>query len=143
MIVRLINVSVWSPVRYAAGSMPRFMSARVPLPEPKWEQSKDIDEVIPADIDQITGLERAEMLAEMEGREIFDKAPIGPHGTKENPALVESIFDYRHIGCVGGGGPEGEHEVRWLVVKKGEQATCPECHQVFELKPVEGEEYKF
>lgn len=50
------------------------MSARVPNPEPKWDQSAEIDSIIPTDLDQVTGLERAELLAEMEGRDIFDKA---------------------------------------------------------------------
>lgn len=118
------------------------MSARVPNPEPKWDQSAEIDSIIPTDLDQVTGLERAELLAEMEGRDIFDKAPLGPYGTKENPAIVESIYDQRLMGCVGGDA-DGEHELRWLLVQKGAQSTCPECAQVFELKQIQGEEYQF
>lgn len=48
------------------------MSARAPIPEPKWKQDKNIDDIIPSELDQATGLERAEMLAEMEGKQLFD-----------------------------------------------------------------------
>ena len=60
-----------------AAMMPsRFMGARVPLPEPKWKQQDNIEGTIATNMDSATGLERAEMLAEMEGRNIFDDAVI-------------------------------------------------------------------
>ncbi len=49
------------------------MSARAPLPEPKWKQQDDLDNKIPTDLDQATGLERAEMLAELEGKSLFEE----------------------------------------------------------------------
>lgn len=60
-----------------AAMMPaRFMGARVPLPDPKWKQQDNIEGTIATNMDSATGLERAEMLAEMEGRNIFDDAVI-------------------------------------------------------------------
>ena len=57
----------------------RFMGARVPLPEPKWKQQDNIEGTIATNLDSATGLERAEMLAEMEGRNIFDDAVMNLH----------------------------------------------------------------
>jgi len=39
------------------------------------------------------------MLANLEGRNIFDEHPIGPFGTVENPYIVESLFDERIGQC--------------------------------------------
>jgi len=52
----------------------RFMGARVPLPEPTWKQQDGIENTVSTNLDAATGLERAEMLAAMEGRNIFDDA---------------------------------------------------------------------
>ena len=52
---------------------PRFLSGRVPLPEPKWKQQDNIDNKIPTDLDQATGLERAELLAELAGKNLFEE----------------------------------------------------------------------
>lgn len=73
----------------------RFMGSRVPLPAPTWKQAERIEDTVATNMDQATGLERAEMLANMEGRNIFDDHPIGHFGTKENPYIVESIFTER------------------------------------------------
>lgn len=47
---------------------------------------------VPTDIDQATGLERLQLLGELEGVEIFDDAPLDSSriGTKANPILVPS-----------------------------------------------------
>jgi len=71
------------------------MGSRVPLPEPTWKQADNIEDTVATNMDHATGLERSEMLAHMEGRNIFDEHPIGHFGTKENPYIVESIFDER------------------------------------------------
>jgi len=124
----------------------RFLSARVPLPEPKWKQQDDIEGTIATNMDSATGLERAEMLADMEGRNLFDDAPIGPFGTATEPVEVESIFDERIMGCPGdcaGGDTRANNEVRWFVVTSAKPYTCPTCDQVFTLKKVAGETYNF
>jgi hypothetical protein len=60
--------------RFAAVMPARFMGARVPLPEPKWKQQTGLEGTVATNLDQATGLERAEMLAAMEGRNLFDDA---------------------------------------------------------------------
>jgi hypothetical protein len=52
----------------------RFLSARVPIPDPNWKQQDGIEDTIATGLDAATGLERAEMLAAMEGKNIFDEA---------------------------------------------------------------------
>jgi len=124
----------------------RFFSARVPLPEPKWKQQDGIEEKVATSLDMATGLERAEMLAALEGKNIFDEAPIGPFGTAADPVLVESIFDERIMGCPGdcaGGDTRANNEVRWFVVTSAKPYTCPTCQQVFALKKVAGDTYNF
>jgi len=133
--------------RAPAALMPaRFMGARVPLPEPTWKQQDGIENTVSTNLDAATGLERAEMLAAMEGRNIFDDAPIGPFGTAENPVEVESIFEERIMGCPGdcaGGDTRANNEVRWFVVTSAKPYTCPTCKQVFALKKVAGDTYNF
>jgi hypothetical protein len=47
---------------------------------------------VPTDVDQATGLERLQLLGELEGVEIFDEKPLPSDriGTKANPVLVPS-----------------------------------------------------
>ncbi|XP_038984444.1 cytochrome c oxidase subunit 5b-1, mitochondrial-like [Phoenix dactylifera] len=60
---------------------------------------KRVEDVIPI----ATGHERDEIEAELEGRKIFDmEAPVGPFGTKEAPAVIQSSYDRRIVGCSGG-----------------------------------------
>jgi cytochrome c oxidase subunit 5b len=58
---------------------------------------------ISTDLDQATGLERAEILAKLEGNELFDMKPLYVNhlGTKQNPILVKSADTYRLVGCTG------------------------------------------
>uniref|UniRef100_A0A0E0FPG7 Cytochrome c oxidase subunit 5b n=1 Tax=Oryza nivara TaxID=4536 RepID=A0A0E0FPG7_ORYNI len=54
-----------------------------------------------------TGLEREELAAELKGEKRFDMdPPVGPFGTKEAPAVIESYYNKRIVGCPGG---EGAH----------------------------------
>uniref|UniRef100_A0A453QM45 Uncharacterized protein n=1 Tax=Aegilops tauschii subsp. strangulata TaxID=200361 RepID=A0A453QM45_AEGTS len=40
-----------------------------------------------------------------QGKKRFDMdAPVGPFGTKEDPAIIQSYFDKRIVGCPGGEG---------------------------------------
>eukprot|EP00281_Chroomonas_sp_CCMP1168_P021120 CAMPEP_0206234842 /NCGR_PEP_ID=MMETSP0047_2-20121206/12812_1 /ASSEMBLY_ACC=CAM_ASM_000192 /TAXON_ID=195065 /ORGANISM="Chroomonas mesostigmatica_cf, Strain CCMP1168" /LENGTH=153 /DNA_ID=CAMNT_0053658967 /DNA_START=45 /DNA_END=506 /DNA_ORIENTATION=- len=124
----------------------RFMSGKAPLPEPKWKQAADLDDIIPGNIDQATGLERAEMLAEMEGKQIFEDGMVGPFGTAENPVMVESIYDERIVGCPGGcadGDTSINNEMRWFVVTSKAPYKCPTCSQVFAIKKITGHEYGY
>ncbi|KAJ8471039.1 hypothetical protein OPV22_025382 [Ensete ventricosum] len=93
---------------------------------------KRVEDVVPI----ATGLEREELEAELEGKKRFDMdAPVGPFGTKEAPAVIQSYYDKRIVGCPGGGG-EDEHDVVWFWLEKGKPHECPVCSQYFVLEVI-------
>lgn len=55
------------------------------------------------DIDQATGIERAELLSKLEGKDIYDLSPlkITAMGTKKDPVMVKSVDSVRLVGCTG------------------------------------------
>ncbi|CAL5036638.1 unnamed protein product [Urochloa decumbens] len=88
-----------------------------------------VDDVMPI----ATGLEREEIEAELQGKKRFDMdAPVGPFGTKEAPAVIQSYYNKRIVGCPGGEG-EDEHDVVWFWLEKGKPHECPVCTQYFML----------
>ncbi|KAG2625411.1 putative cytochrome c oxidase subunit 5b-like [Panicum virgatum] len=83
-----------------------------------------------------TGLEREELEAELQGKKRFDMdPPVGPFGTKEEPAVIESYYNKRIVGCPGGEG-EDEHDVVWFWLEKDKPHECPVCSQYFVLKVI-------
>ncbi|CAN6326966.1 unnamed protein product [Urochloa humidicola] len=83
-----------------------------------------------------TGLEREELEAELQGKKRFDMDPIvGPFGTKEEPAVIESYYNKRIVGCPGDEG-EDEHDVVWFWLEKDKPHECPVCLQYFVLKVI-------
>lgn len=93
---------------------------------------KKVEDVMPI----ATGHEREELEAELEGRDILAiNHPVGPFGTKEAPAVVQSYYDKRIVGCPGGEG-EDEHDVVWFWLEKGKPHECPVCSQYFVLEVV-------
>jgi len=83
-----------------------------------------------------TGAEREELEYQRQGKKRFDlDPPRGPFGTKEAPAIVESQYDVRIVGCSGGIG-EDEHDVTWFHLEKDKTYECPVCTQVFQLKVI-------
>lgn len=48
---------------------------------------------VPSEVDQATGLERLELLAEMQGQKLFDEEPLPAEfiGTNEKPVMVYSL----------------------------------------------------
>ncbi|AEE32842.1 Rubredoxin-like superfamily protein [Arabidopsis thaliana] len=75
---------------------------------------------------------------EYSGRRLLDiDHPESPFGTKESPAVVQSYFDKRNIGCRGGEGEDG-HDVVWFWLDKGKSFECPVCSQYFEHGPPDG-----
>ncbi|KAL2641751.1 hypothetical protein R1flu_009338 [Riccia fluitans] len=83
-----------------------------------------------------TGMELEELVAQKQGLKRFDlDPPRGPFGTKDDPAIVESVFDERIVGCSGGVG-EDEHDVVWFKLHKDKSYECPVCTQVLQLKVV-------
>jgi len=86
------------------------------------------------DIDQATGIERAELLSKLEGKELFDLSPlkVTAMGTKKDPVMVKSVDPVRYVGCTGF--PIDTHDTIWLGVDKHHEFDrCPECGQVFKL----------
>eukprot|EP01052_Picozoa_sp_SAG31_P009601 SAG31_NODE_508_length_14732_cov_75.624547_5_plen_121_part_00 len=54
------------------------------------------------DLDQATGLQHAELVADLQGKPFFQESLIsGPFGTVDNPVKIESTIGYRIVGCTG------------------------------------------
>ncbi|OSX79428.1 hypothetical protein BU14_0077s0049 [Porphyra umbilicalis] len=133
----------------SAGAAARFMAATATTTAPGTSKTAvakprsdavakppaaDADaDTVPDSFDQAAGLERAEI----DYPDIFahNEVSRGPFGTKSSPALIESAFDERIVGCTGEAAP-ADHDLHWLTVKKGELCTCPVCGQVFALSPL-------
>ncbi|XP_078169914.1 cytochrome c oxidase subunit 5b-1, mitochondrial-like [Carex rostrata] len=93
------------------------------------EIKKSVEDVMPI----ATGLEREEIEAGLQGWKRFDvEAPSGPFGTKEGPAIIQSHYNKRLVGCPGGEG-EDEHDVCWFWLEKGKPHECSVCTQYFML----------
>jgi len=89
---------------------------------------------VPEDTEHATGIERAELLAKLEGKELFDLSPltVTAFGTKQNPVMVKSDEPTRFVGCTGF--PVESHDTVWLTVDKNHEFDrCPECGQAFKL----------
>ncbi|RWW19467.1 hypothetical protein BHE74_00025414 [Ensete ventricosum] len=76
--------------------------------------NKRLEDVMPI----ATGLEREEIQAELE----------------EAPAVIQSYYDKRIVGCPGGRGDE--HDVVWFWLEKGKPHECPVCSQYFVLEVI-------
>ncbi|GAV65981.1 COX5B domain-containing protein [Cephalotus follicularis] len=113
----------------SASLFARYFSAAQSVDTPV---KKSVEDVMPI----ATGHEREEIEAELQGIDLFDKDfPVGPFGTKENPAVIQSTYDKRIVGCPGGEG-EDEHDVVWFWLEKDKPHECPVCSQYFVLKTV-------
>ncbi|KAG6526274.1 putative cytochrome c oxidase subunit 5b-like [Zingiber officinale] len=107
--------------RYSFSSVPEDGSSR-----------NKVEDVMPV----VTGLERVELEAERQGKKLFEmETPVGPFGTKEAPAVIQSHYNMRIVGCVGDEG-EDEHEVMWFWLKKDKPHVCPICSQYFVLEVI-------
>ncbi|KAF8905104.1 cytochrome c oxidase subunit VB-domain-containing protein [Gymnopilus junonius] len=95
---------------------------------------------VPTDLEQATGLERLQLLGELEGVNVFDDSGLDASrlGTKANPVLVPSFDVERIVGC--SGVPADSHDVLWFTLKKDKQARCTECGSVYALD-YQGEEH--
>ncbi|KAF9474238.1 COX5B-domain-containing protein [Pholiota conissans] len=94
---------------------------------------------VPTDIEQATGLERLQLLGELEGINVFDDSPLDSSriGTKANPVLVPSFETDRLVGCTGV--PADSHDVAWFNLEKDTIGRCVECGSVYALD-FQGEE---
>eukprot|EP00163_Fabomonas_tropica_P001228 TRINITY_DN10947_c0_g1_i1.p2 TRINITY_DN10947_c0_g1~~TRINITY_DN10947_c0_g1_i1.p2 ORF type:complete len:247 (+),score=65.40 TRINITY_DN10947_c0_g1_i1:267-1007(+) len=97
---------------------------------PTWDEAKDGREV--------GGLAREEAEALKYDYDIFTDGVFSPNwGTLENPRMVRSAYGARIVGCTGGG-PDPEHEVRWInMTDVDTKYECDLCSQVFQIAPVE------
>jgi cytochrome c oxidase subunit 5b len=88
---------------------------------------------IPTDYEQSTGLERLQLLGDLQGVPIFDTAPLDASrcGTKANPILVPSLAKERLVGCTGS--PADSHDIRWFRLTSERQERCNECGSVHAL----------
>ncbi|CAO3682302.1 unnamed protein product [Rhizopus microsporus] len=95
---------------------------------------------IPTDLEQSTGLERMELLAKLEGKELFDMEPLNMTlGTVKNPIVVKSHDPIRFVGCTGF--PAESHETIWINLDKShEHDRCPECGSVYVMDFVGSED---
>nr|CAD1842955.1 unnamed protein product [Ananas comosus var. bracteatus] len=94
---------------------------------------KRVEDVMPI----ATGLEREEIEAELQGRKRFDMdAPVGPFGSKEAPAVIQSYYNKRIVGCPAVKAVEDEHDVVWFWLEKGKPHECPVCSQYFVLEVI-------
>ncbi|PPQ64606.1 hypothetical protein CVT26_002004 [Gymnopilus dilepis] len=95
---------------------------------------------VPTDLEQATGLERLQLLGELENIPVFDDSPLDADrlGTKADPVLVPSLDVERIIGCTGV--PADSHDVHWYTLKKDKQTRCVECGSVYALD-YQGEEH--
>lgn len=89
---------------------------------------------IPTNIDQATGLERLELLGELEGIDVFDMdTPITEgSGSPQDPYLVPTYLGSRYVGCKGKEG--NDHNPMWMKVEVGKNARCWECGTTFKAK---------
>ncbi|KZP00481.1 COX5B-domain-containing protein [Calocera viscosa TUFC12733] len=89
---------------------------------------------VPTDVDQATGLERLQMLGQIEGIDVFDQSPLEMTrmGTMADPVLVDTLSDERIVGCTGF--PADSHDTLWLAASiQAGKARCPECGCVYQL----------
>ncbi|KIY44047.1 COX5B-domain-containing protein [Fistulina hepatica ATCC 64428] len=89
---------------------------------------------IPTNFEQATGVERFELLGQLQGTNVFDvDSPLDSSrvGTKKDPILVPSLDTMRIVGCTGS--PADSHGVLWFPVHKDKQARCGECGSVYAL----------
>ncbi|KAK7033149.1 cytochrome c oxidase subunit VB-domain-containing protein [Favolaschia claudopus] len=88
---------------------------------------------VPTDFEQATGLERFELIGEMQGIDVFDETPLDSSriGTKKDPIMVLSYDNHRVIGCTGS--PSDSHDIVWIDVPHDRQRFCTECGSVYAL----------
>ncbi|KAF3447154.1 hypothetical protein FNV43_RR12334 [Rhamnella rubrinervis] len=94
-------------------------SSSTPFPRSSSLSDKNLKRTVEDVMPIATGHEREEIQADLE----------------EAPAIVESYYDKRIVGCPGGEG-EDEHDVVWFWLEKGKPLECPVCSQYFKLEVV-------
>ncbi|KIM33159.1 hypothetical protein M408DRAFT_19501 [Serendipita vermifera MAFF 305830] len=89
---------------------------------------------VPTDFQQATGLERLQLLGNMEGIDVFNTGPLymSKMGTLKEPVMVPSYSEERIVGC--SGWPVESHDMIWITTNNHkEHHRCPECGNVFKM----------
>ncbi|PVF95548.1 putative COX4-cytochrome-c oxidase chain IV [Serendipita vermifera] len=89
---------------------------------------------VPTDFQQSTGLERLQLLGQMEGVDVFNMGPLvmTKAGTTAEPTIVPSYSEERIVGC--SGWPLESHDTIWITMNNHkEHHRCPECGNVFKM----------
>ncbi|KZT51993.1 COX5B-domain-containing protein [Calocera cornea HHB12733] len=97
---------------------------------------------VPTDVDQATGLERLQLLGQIEGIDVFDQGPleVTRMGTMADPIQVQTLTEERIVGCTGF--PADSHDTIWMAANTTVQsgiARCPECGCVYKLRDLRPE----
>ncbi|KAG8835219.1 Cytochrome c oxidase subunit 4 [Serendipita sp. 399] len=90
---------------------------------------------VPTDLQQATGLERLQLLGQLEGIDVFNTGPLlmSKPGTLEDPTIVYSYSEERIVGCTGY--PAESHDLVWISTNnQKEHNRCPECGNVFKME---------
>ncbi|OLL25653.1 Cytochrome c oxidase subunit 4, mitochondrial [Neolecta irregularis DAH-3] len=103
------------------------------VPEEQLEAVGALPGTVPTNIEQATGLERAELLGKLHGVDIFNMKPLEVNrlGTMKDPIPVDSFYKRRFVGCTGY--PVDSHDTLWLDVREEQVGRCPECGCVYNL----------
>ncbi|EKM78769.1 COX5B subunit VB of cytochrome c oxidase [Agaricus bisporus var. burnettii JB137-S8] len=88
---------------------------------------------VPTDLDQSTGLERLQLLGEIEGINVFEEGPLDSSriGTRADPVRVPSYDVERIIGCTGS--PADSHDITWFTLRQHQLGRCKECGSFYNL----------
>ncbi|KAK7207877.1 cytochrome c oxidase polypeptide IV [Myxozyma melibiosi] len=91
---------------------------------------------VPTNLEQATGLERLELLADMAGIDLFDQVtlPSDRKGTIFDPVVIQVPVKQKYIGCTGI--PADTHEIEWMSATIRRPARCVECGCVYRLEYV-------
>jgi len=94
----------------------------------------------PSSFEIATGIDRLELLAKLEGIDMFDLNPLvqDRKGTPDDPVVIDSFDRVRYVGCTGF--PAGSQETNWLKVEQGKIARDWEsgcCYTLNYLGPEE------
>ncbi|TFY83292.1 hypothetical protein EWM64_g722 [Hericium alpestre] len=86
---------------------------------------------VPTDQEQSTGLDRVQVLGNLQGIEVFDLEPLDASriGTLADPVKVFSVESDRVVGCTGS--PADSHELHWMTVTTEKPKRCPECGSAY------------
>ncbi|XP_062622337.1 cytochrome c oxidase subunit 5B, mitochondrial-like [Saccostrea cucullata] len=102
--------------------------------------NKEIEGQVPDWGGHAVGLERFEILCEMEGKDPFENKTYIKQpgfGTKANPHIVPSVFDRRLVGCIC---DEDTAQMQYFWLYKGEPKRCW-CGHFFQIKEIDGSEF--